>query len=164
MKLSFKIVSLVLVMSLTCSPLIFAQVTTTVCRHCGNYIASSSTLCPTCGKNPKSPTGDPFWGLLYYSVVEYENQKLKGSTNQKVKKQSRNKKSSQRSKTLQRGIVNDPTDDYVNVRSGPGTKYNVLTTLNVGENVLYEPSTSHWLKVYYEDGSFMGWIFHNRVH
>lgn len=82
MKLSLKKVLLVLVISLTCSPLIIAQVSTVVCRHCGNYIASTSRLCPTCGKNPQSPTGDPFWDLLYYSIVEYENQKSKGHINQ----------------------------------------------------------------------------------
>ncbi len=52
MKLSLKTLSLVLVMSLTCSPLVFAQVKTT-CRHCGNYVAKASKLCPSCGKNPQ---------------------------------------------------------------------------------------------------------------
>ncbi len=57
MKLKFKIVSLVLVMSLTCSPLVLAQVRTTTCKNCGNYVASTSRICPTCGKNPQYYTG-----------------------------------------------------------------------------------------------------------
>ncbi len=74
MKLSLKALSLALVMSLTCSPLVLAQVQTT-CRHCGNWVASTSRDCPNCHKNPKSITGDPFWDLLIYGVVLYENSK-----------------------------------------------------------------------------------------
>ena len=58
MKLKFKIVSLVLAMSLTFSPIVLAQVQST-CRHCGNWVASTSRQCPVCGKNPKSFTGSP---------------------------------------------------------------------------------------------------------
>ncbi len=68
MKLKFKIVALVLVMSLTCSPLVLAQVRTITCNYCGNYVASSSRMCPTCGKNPHYITGD-VWGDLFLYLL-----------------------------------------------------------------------------------------------
>ena len=61
------------------------------------------------------------------------------------------------------GIVIDPVDNYVNVRSGPGTKYRIVTTLTVGNEVIFEDSESSWLKVYNDDGSFMGWVYHDRI-
>ena len=61
------------------------------------------------------------------------------------------------------GIVTDPVDNYVNVRSGPGTKYRIVTTLTVGNEVFFEDSESSWLKVYNDDGSFMGWVYHDRI-
>ena len=67
------------------------------------------------------------------------------------------------SSSRQLGEVTDPIDEYVNVRSGPGTEYGISTTLDVGETVFYEPSRSNWFRVYYEDGSFMGWIYHDRL-
>ena len=77
MKLSFKIVSLVLVMSLTCSPIVLAQVRTTTCNYCGNYVASTSRMCPTCGKNPQSITGsslgDLFLLLLMGAALSADN-------------------------------------------------------------------------------------------
>lgn len=77
MKLSFKIVSLVLVMSLTCSPLVLAEVRTITCNYCGNYVASTSRICPTCGKNPHSFTGsslgDLFLLLLMGAALSSDN-------------------------------------------------------------------------------------------
>ncbi len=77
MKLKFKIVSLVLAMSLTFSPIVLAQVRTITCNYCGNYVASTSRMCPTCGKNPKSITGsamgDLFLLILLGSALSANN-------------------------------------------------------------------------------------------
>ena len=54
MKLKFKIVSLVLAMSLTFSPIVLADI---ICRHCGNPVAETSRMCPVCRQNPQNLTG-----------------------------------------------------------------------------------------------------------
>ena len=44
--------------------------------------------------------------------------------------------------------VNDPVDNYVNVRKGPGTNYPILGRLNVGRGILFKKTDNNWLKVY----------------
>ena len=64
--------------------------------------------------------------------------------------------------SLRSGVIVDPVDDYVNVRSGKGTKYSVLQRLDVGTIVLYEPGHK-WVKVYDTNKSFLGYVYHDRI-
>lgn len=47
------------------------------------------------------------------------------------------------------GAVKDPTDDFVNVRKGPGTNYPVVGKLWIGCEILFMKTDNNWLKVYH---------------
>ena len=61
------------------------------------------------------------------------------------------------------GTITDPVDDYVNVRSGPGTNYSIVTTVDVCEPWLYKKTNTNWVKLYYQDGTCIGYIYGNRI-
>ena len=46
---------------------------------------------------------------------------------------------------------------YANVRKGPGTGYELVTTLYRGDRVLAERKFKNWMRVLIDDGS-IGWI------
>lgn len=119
MKLSFKIVSLVLVMSLTCSPLVLAQVRTITCNYCGNYVASTSRMCPTCGKDPKSITGSA-WGDLFLLVL------LGGALSSNSNHQSNNSSSYQHSPQM-------PNQDFT-LTGTIGSNNNIHGYVNINGN------------------------------
>lgn len=64
--------------------------------------------------------------------------------------------------SLRSGVIVDPVDDYVNVRSGKGTNHSILQRLDVGTIVLYEPGHK-WVKVYDTNKSFLGYVYHDRI-
>ena len=64
--------------------------------------------------------------------------------------------------SLRSGVIVDPVDDYVNVRSGKGTNHSVLQRLDVGTTVLYEPGHK-WVKVYDTNHTYLGYVYHDRI-
>lgn len=63
---------------------------------------------------------------------------------------------------LRQGYIVDPTDNYVNVRTGPGSKYAISTHLYVGTFVYYEKG-SKWVRVYDQDMNYLGYIARSRI-
>ena len=61
------------------------------------------------------------------------------------------------------GIITDPVDDYVNVRKGPGTNYEVVTTLDVGDEVYYTSGSGNWMKVYDMGENYLGYVYYDRI-
>jgi len=61
------------------------------------------------------------------------------------------------------GIITDPVDDYVNVRKGPGTNYEVVTTLDVGDEVYYTSGSGNWMKVYDLGENYLGYVYYDRI-
>ena len=64
--------------------------------------------------------------------------------------------------SLRRGTIVDPRDNYVNVRTGPGTKYAITSRLYVGTYVYYRGSSS-WVKVYNSNGTYLGYVAKSRI-
>ena len=60
------------------------------------------------------------------------------------------------------GTITDPVDDYVNVRSGPGTNYPIVTTVDVCEPWLYKKTNTNWVKLY-SNRTCIGYIYGNRI-
>ena len=52
--------------------------------------------------------------------------------------------------------------DYVNVRSGPGLNYNVITMMNWGDRVEVLGNTEEWYNILLSDGS-KGWVYGNYI-
>ena len=48
------------------------------------------------------------------------------------------------------GQVNDPRDDYVSIRKGPGTNYPIVGKEHVTRRLLLKKTDSNWYKVYGE--------------
>lgn len=46
------------------------------------------------------------------------------------------------------GEVTDPRDDYVNIRKGPGTNYQIVEKAYIGNRLLIKKTDSNWYKVY----------------
>ena len=65
--------------------------------------------------------------------------------------------------SLRRGTIVDPRDNYVNVRTGPGTKYSIATRLWIGTTVYYQGSTSSWVRVYNTSRQYLGYVYRNRI-
>jgi uncharacterized protein YgiM (DUF1202 family) len=63
----------------------------------------------------------------------------------------------------EKGYIVDPDDDYVNVRKGPGTNYAIVCRLAVSTDVLFEKTKSKWVKVYDEDGNYLGYVYRSRI-
>ena len=61
------------------------------------------------------------------------------------------------------GCITDPTDYYVNVRRGPGTKYAIISRLDVGTFVFYTKTNTNWVKVYDRNKNYLGYIYKDRV-
>ena len=61
-----------------------------------------------------------------------------------------------------KGMIIDPTDNYVNVRKGPGTNYPIVRTLDVDETIDYEKTKSGWYKVYWGN-KFLGYVHKSRI-
>lgn len=63
----------------------------------------------------------------------------------------------------EKGYIVDPDDNYVNVRRGPGTNYGIACRLEVSTDVLFEKTKSKWVKVYDEDGNYLGYVHRSRI-
>ena len=63
----------------------------------------------------------------------------------------------------EKGYIVDPDDDYVNVRKGPGTNYEIVCHLPVSTDVYFEKSNSKWVKVYDEDFNYLGYVHRSRI-
>ena len=63
----------------------------------------------------------------------------------------------------EKGYIVDPEDDYVNVRTGPGTNYAIACRLAVSTDVLFEKTKSKWVKVYDEYGNYLGYVYRSRI-
>lgn len=63
---------------------------------------------------------------------------------------------------LSQGYIVDPSDKYVNVRTGPGSNYSICTHLYVGTFVYYERG-SKWVRVYDEGMNFLGYVARSRI-
>ena len=63
---------------------------------------------------------------------------------------------------LKRGTVLDE-DGYTNVRKGPSTETEVLTTVRDGSSLMYETTTTSWYKVYDLEGRCLGYMHSNKV-
>ena len=63
----------------------------------------------------------------------------------------------------ERGYIVDPDDDYVNVRKGPGTNYAIVCRLAVSTDIVFKKTKSKWVKVYDEDGNYLGYVYHSRI-
>ena len=61
------------------------------------------------------------------------------------------------------GYITDPTDSYVNVRRGPGTKYAICARLDVGTFVYYTKTNTDWVKVYDSEETYLGYVYKTRV-
>lgn len=66
------------------------------------------------------------------------------------------------------GETTDPKDDYVNVRKGPGTDYEIVETLPLQWRIFVKATDSNWLEVvdWAEDGVTTitrGYIYKDRV-
>ena len=61
------------------------------------------------------------------------------------------------------GVITDPTDSYVNVRRGPGTKYAISSRLDVGTRVYYVRTGTNWVKVYNLEKAYLGYVAASRV-
>ena len=68
--------------------------------------------------------------------------------------------------------ITDPTDNYVNVRKGPGTNYPVVRKVytyewkcdhEAPEWYLYKRTKNGWWELYDFDFNFIGYIHHSRV-
>ena len=73
-----------------------------------------------------------------------------------------NNGSSSSSSSMRSGYIVDPRDNYVNVRTGPGTNYAIRSRLYVGTYVYYSGS-SKWVRVYNSNGTFLGYVYHDRI-
>ena len=60
------------------------------------------------------------------------------------------------------GVINDP-DGYTNVRSEPSTSSDIVTKIFEGEEFSYEPFNDKWVRVYDDDGDFIGFMAASRV-
>ena len=67
-----------------------------------------------------------------------------------------------RTSSMRSGYIVDPRDNYVNVRTGPGTNYAIRTRLYVGTYVYYSGS-SRWVKVYNSNGTYLGYVYYDRI-
>lgn len=61
------------------------------------------------------------------------------------------------------GVITDPTDSYVNVRRGPGTKYAISSRLDVGTRIYYVRTGTNWVKVYNQEKTYLGYVAASRV-
>ena len=60
------------------------------------------------------------------------------------------------------GVINDP-DGYTNVRSEPSTSSEIVTKIFEGEEFSYEPFNDKWVRVYDDEGDFIGFMAASRV-
>lgn len=64
--------------------------------------------------------------------------------------------------SLLHGFVKDE-DGYTNVRQGPGTNYEIVTTIKDGSMVYYTVYNSKWNIVYDNYGNALGYMYYNRI-
>ena len=62
------------------------------------------------------------------------------------------------------GYIVDPTDDYVNIRRGPGTSYAIARQMSVGTPIYYTKYNSKWYKVYNKKKAFLGYVYYDRIY
>ena len=60
------------------------------------------------------------------------------------------------------GIIIDPTDNYVNVRKGPGTNYPIVHRLDINTVIDYEKTNNGWYKVFWGN-TFLGYVHKSRI-
>ena len=65
--------------------------------------------------------------------------------------------------TYSLGYITDPTDTYVNVRRGPGTKHAICGRLNIGDAVYYQDAGNGWVKIFNRDKKFVGYVAKSRI-
>lgn len=63
----------------------------------------------------------------------------------------------------QKATINDP-DGYTNVRLKPSKDADIVTRIYDGEVFLFEPYNDKWVKVFDEEGRFIGYLSASRVH
>ena len=63
---------------------------------------------------------------------------------------------------LLQGYVKDE-DGYTNVRQGPGTNYEIVTTIKDGSSIFYTVYNSKWNIVYDNYGNALGYMYHNKI-
>lgn len=61
-----------------------------------------------------------------------------------------------------KAVINDP-DGYTNVRSEPSINSEIVTQKFEGEEFSFEPFNDKWVKVYDDDGNFIGYMAASRV-
>lgn len=63
---------------------------------------------------------------------------------------------------LQTGYVSD-VDGYTNVRKGPSTQTEIVTSINDGGRLLFERSSNPWFKVFNTEGQYLGYMHSSRI-
>lgn len=61
------------------------------------------------------------------------------------------------------GYITDPTDTYVNVRRGPGTKYAICGRLNIGDAVYFQDAGNGWVKIFNNKKQHVGYVAKSRI-
>lgn len=56
-------------------------------------------------------------------------------------------------------IVADPKDGWLNLRAGPGTRYQVLLRMWNGDRVDVHDTQGKWAKVYHHNSGTLGWAY-----
>ena len=57
-------------------------------------------------------------------------------------------------------VVNSPGDGFLNLRSGPGSQFNIIQTMQHGEMVEVLERAGKWSRVAHEKSGARGWAFH----
>lgn len=58
-------------------------------------------------------------------------------------------------------FVNSPGDGYLNLRSGPGSEYNIIREMSHGDRVVLLSSSGNWRRVRHNASGAVGWAYKN---
>ena len=113
----------------------------------------------------KTETTTPATQTADKSATAVETPVAEAATQQEVETKEKVAPAEQKNNTpdFKIGYITDPVDDYVNVRKGPGTDYDIVNELYVGDKIYYTKGSGNWRKVYDLNKRYLGYIYYDRI-